>query len=72
MVTIWVALRQVMSATRAPANAGLEATRTSSRTERATASPTSPEAVAAAARPATSRPKAVLGARTAHGVVSRT
>ena len=71
-VTIWVVLRQVMSATSAPANAGLAATRTSSRADRAMASPTSPEPVAAAARPATSRPKAVLGASTAHGAVSRT
>ena len=36
------------------------------------ASPTRPECVAAAARPVTSRPNAVLGASTAHGAVSRT
>ena len=71
-VTICVALRHVMSATRAPANAGLAATRTPSRAASAMASPTSPECVAAAARPATSRPNAVLGASTAHGAVSCT
>ena len=66
-VAIWVSLRQVMSATSAPAKAGLAATSTPSRHDSSTASPTSPEPVAAAARPATSRPKAVLGASTAHG-----
>ena len=71
-VTICVALRQVMSATNAPANAGLAATSVPSRTDRAIASPTSPEPVAAAALPATSRPKAVLGASSAHGSSSPT
>ncbi len=71
-VAIWVALRHVMSATSAPANAGLAASRRSSRADKATASPTSPEPVAAAARPATSRPNAVLGTSTAQGVVSST
>ena len=55
-VAIWVALVQVMSATSAPANAGLAATSTPPRAESAIASPTSPEPVVAAARPATSRP----------------
>ncbi len=71
-VTICVALRLVMSATSAPANAGLAATRIPSRSDSATASPTRPQPVAAAARPATSRPKAVLGASSAHGSLSRT
>ena len=71
-VTIEVALRHVMSATSAPAKAGLAATSVPSPDRQSDASPTRPEPVAAAARPATSRPKAVLGARRAHGAVSRT
>ena len=60
-MTICVGLRLVMSATSAPANAGLAADQPPSRTDSPIASPTSPQPVAAAARPATSRPKAVLG-----------
>ena len=71
-MTICVGLRLVMSATSAPANAGLAATSLPSRTDSPIASPTSPQPVAAAARPATSRPKAVLGASTAHGAVAPT
>ena len=70
-VTICVGLRQVMSATSAPAKAGWPPP-ACRRHRSPMASPTRPEPVAAATRPATSRPKTVLGASTAHGAVLAT
>ena len=61
----------MIAATSWPPNAGFHATRRpSSPTSRSTASPVSPAPSRAAARAATSRPHAVLGARTAHGACS--
>src|SRR5207302_617077 len=57
----------VMAATTCPPKAGFQATSRPSSTSKPTASPVRPAPSRAAARAATSRPQAVLGASTAHG-----
>ena len=73
-VTICTGELASTAATSCPPNAGFHATRRlrAPSTSSPTASPVSPAPARAAARDATSRPQAVLGASTAHGCVSTT
>ena len=66
IVAIWTGDDALIAATSCPPNAGFHAIRRPSESSRSMASPVSPAPSRAAARPATSRPHAVLGASTAH------
>ncbi len=66
-VAIWTGEVTVIAATTWPPNAGFQAIRRPSAALRSTASPTRPAPIAAAVRPATSRPQIVPGAKIAHG-----